>query len=189
MTRPGSGAVQDEETRRRYAAAAPADETGLAALEEALRDPSWRVRKAAAGRIAEAFPAAKSVPRLTRLLGDGGDAGARAAAAEALSLLGPAAVPSLAAAFAGGDERIRKSVLDVIAAAGLGSGADLARAGLDDRDPNVRVAAVEALGRLRPDDAAALLTRALGDVELHVRYAALECLPALAPSPAFNPVR
>lgn len=181
MTRLSDGAMQEEETRRRNAAAAASTDEGLAALEIALRDSSWRVRKAAAGRIAEAFPAARVVPRLTRLLVDATDAGARAAAAEALSLLGAGAVPSLAAAFGAGDERMRKSVLDVIAAAGLGSGADLARAGLSDADPNVRVAAVEALGRLRPEDAGSLLARAIGDPELLVRFAALECLPALSP--------
>lgn len=188
MTGPGATGL-DEEGRRRLAAGAPASDAGLAILEAALRDPSWRVRKTAATRVVALFPPARIVAMLVKTLGDPADAGARSAAAESLAAVGAAAIPALAGAYAAGDARIRKSILDVLAAGGFEDGAagrdgavaELVTAAAADPDPNVRMAAIEAAGRLRIAGIAPLLSRALADREILVRFAALTAVPEDAP--------
>jgi HEAT repeat protein len=172
----------DEEVRRlaveRLPALAP--EEALPLLVDRLGDVSWRVRKAAAERLAVHPSRAHCVPALIASLGDGENSGRRNAALEALVSCGRAAVPALLGRVTDADPDVRKQAVDV-----LGVIADplaepvLARA-LDDADPNVRAAAADALGALSagvPTERLREVARA--DPEVLVRLAALRALVSL----------
>src|SRR6266851_6456124 len=88
-------AQADEE--KRYRSVLELDLSGASALEalvHLLYDESWRVRGAAAERLAS-LPDRRVIAKLLATLGDRGHAGARNSAVEALTRLGLAAGPAV----------------------------------------------------------------------------------------------
>src|SRR5215470_13280340 len=166
------------EEDRRLAAAASDD---VDALIDALGDPSWRVRKEAAARLA-ALGAGAVAARLIGLLGDE-EVGRSAGASEALAALGAAAAPALLDALPRGGAR-RRFIIDALGAARDPAAVPALIRALADGDDNVRAAACEALGALAGvaaaagPEATAALRGALIDASLSVRHAALAGLIA-----------
>lgn len=176
----------EEETRYRAVGALDAsDAEDRAELLLRLGDASWRVRSAAAERLAGAADPLAVVPALVDALARGPDPGARDAAGAALARIGAPAVPALLEGLSAADGGARQAV-----AAALGEIADRRAvvplaARLADPDPNVRAAAAEALGRLGGPDAGAALLAALDSDDATLRLAAVEALAALhLPVPA-----
>lgn len=117
-------------------------------LLDCLGDPSWRVRKAAVERIADA-PRDWDAPQfLIKALADGDNPGRRNAAVEALVRCGTSSVPSLIVATDDPDVDVRKLVVDALAGIGDESAVGRLIEILDDPDSNVRGAAADALGMI-----------------------------------------
>lgn len=174
----------DEELRYRATAgldpAAPAD---LAALLEALADPSWRVRAAAVERLGALRDPAPALPGLIDALGGGATVGAREGAAAALQRLGPWAVPALLERLGGGEPELRQGAAGVLGAIRDRRAVPALAARLADGDPCVRAAAAEALGRIGGAEAAGALEAALASDDAILRLAALEALVDLCACP------
>lgn len=118
-----------------------------------LGDPSWRVRKAAVERIADA-PRDWDAPHfLIKALADGDNPGRRNAAVEALVRCGAMAVPSLIVATDDPDVDVRKLVVDALAGIGDASAVGRLIEILDDPDSNVQGAAADALGMIGSTEA------------------------------------
>jgi HEAT repeat protein len=162
----------------------PADEA-IPLLVERLGDPSWRVRKAAVERLGALPERASAVGPLLGAIADGGDAGRRNAALEALVACGRLAVPGLVDALGSPDVDVRKQAVDVLGTIGDARAEPALERSLADADANVRAAAADALATLGAGTGAgALLARAADDPEPLVRLAALRALVRLeAPVP------
>jgi HEAT repeat protein len=141
----------DEEVRRAALAGldpAPGeDDAALTLLIHALGDRSWRVRKEGAGRAARWNDRRAAASALVDALGEPDNVGRRNAAIEALEGLGSVAVAPLCAALAHKPEH-RKVLIDTLGLLGDPGGATAVEQSLGDPDPNVRMAAAEALGRI-----------------------------------------
>ncbi len=172
--------------QRRYEelrGADPASPEGQARLFAALADESWRVRRAAVGRLVAAAEPRALALRLVALLGDSESVALRNSAAEGLVALGAQAIPALVEAAESADPNVRKFAVDGLGEVRGGEEA-LVRA-LEDRESNVRVAAAEALGKLGGERAALrrLVERPPDDPEL-----LLAALDGLARSDAVLPI-
>ncbi|RMG20645.1 MAG: PBS lyase, partial [Deltaproteobacteria bacterium] len=171
----------DEETRYqavRAAQALPA-ERRLQVGQQALGDEAWRVRKAAT-ELLLAHPDREAVLEIfVARLGDEANAGARNAAAEALTALGAEAVDALHAVARSRDVDQRKFAADILGEGGAPAAVEPLVALLDDADVNVRAAAAEALGKVGDDRARAALLERVASEDLLVRLSALEGLVRL----------
>lgn len=154
-------------------------------LLTALGDEDWRVRKEAASVASRIEPRTAVVFAVARALGERDNIGQRNAAVEALVLIGPDAVPGAIDALGRLDADGRKLAAEVLAGAPTLAGMRALSQALRDEDPNVVVAAVEALGQAHlagdeaRDIARASLTQVLGSTQTPVRLAALESLRGL----------
>jgi HEAT repeat protein len=172
----------DEETRYRAVAELdPADAQDLAVLVERLGDSSWRVRSAAADRVAGA-PGVSAVAELVRVLAHGPGAGAREAAAAALARVGVAAVPAVLEALGAGAQELRQAAAGVLGAIGDARAVAPLTARLADPDANVRAAAAAALGRIGGLGAGAALRAAVESDDATLRLSAVEALASLRAS-------
>jgi HEAT repeat protein len=175
----------DDEVRRLAMERVPALPVAEAVphLVRGLGDPSWRVRKAAVGRLVARADHALVVDALIGALADGENPGRRNAAVEALVACSQEALPKLLAALESPDPDVRKLVVDAVAGVGDEKAAPALVKTLSDPDPNVRAAAADALGSIGDDDARApeaLLRRALDAAEDRlVRLSALRALSRL----------
>jgi HEAT repeat protein len=174
---------EDEEVRRlavERVEALPIEEAILH-LVERIGDSSWRVRKAAVGRLVACSETTQVVDALIVALGDGDNTGRRNSAVEALVECGSRAVPQLVAAMESLDSDVRKLVVDALAGIGDPRSAPALIEMFGDRDANVRAAVCDALGAIGGQDAA----RALQDVAIReseeqlVRFSALHAMAAL----------
>jgi HEAT repeat protein len=159
-------ASADPEKRRRgvaeIARAPEADQPAL--LVRALGDADWRVRKETVGIARTLASSREVIDALVRVLGSGDNVGLRNAAVEALAGFGARAVDAVRSAAVEFDADGRKLVAEVLAASGDAGALGVLEPMLDDRDLNVRAAAIEAIsgvGTLDVDRAAALLERCL----------------------------
>ncbi len=169
----------DEETRYRAVAELDAtDARDRAVLVERLADASWRVRSAAADRIAQ-FAAPDTIGELMQVLAVGPGVGAREAAAAALARVGAPAVPALVERLAVDDPDLRQAAAGVLAAIADGRAVPPLTARLADADPNVRAAAADALGRIGGTAAVAALGAAVDSDDATLRLSAVEALGAL----------
>jgi len=169
----------DEETRYRAVAELDAAEPGdRAVLLERLADQSWRVRAAAADRIAQGSGTA-TVRDLIRVLAVGPGVGAREAAAAALARIGAQAVPVLIEQLATDDPDLRQAVAGVLGAVADGRGVPPLTAQLADPDANVRGAAADALGKIGGAAAVGALQAAVDSDDATLRLSAVEALGAL----------
>ncbi len=180
---PLPGPDPDDEARYREVrgrdAARPGD---LATLLAHLDDPSWRVRAAAAGRLALGDPA-RVVSPLIAALASGGT-GRGSAAAGALVLVGAAAVPALVQALGSDAPGLRIAAAEVLGALGERQASVALAHHLGDPDESVRLAAADALASLGGAAALDALERASRSPEARLVRTALDGLVRLrAPVP------
>jgi HEAT repeat protein len=174
----------DPEERRRAVAdltrAPEGERPGL--LVRALGDADWRVRKEAVG-VARSLAGSREVlEALVRVLGPGDNVGLRNATVEALGGFGSRAVEALREALPALDADGRKLAAEALARSADAAALDVLEAFLDDDDPNVRAAGIEAIsgvGAADVDRAASLLERCLVTDDTLAALAALEGLNRL----------
>jgi HEAT repeat protein len=174
----------DPEVRRRATTAIPDLPPSVAAgyVVRALGDADWRVRKEAAQIALLLGPIPPLLDRLVELLFPGDNVGLRNAVVETLASFGRSAVPAVVAAIPKLDADGRKLAAEILGRAEDPSALGPLEQLLQDADPNVRTAAVEAigdLGALAVDATSRILLRALDSGDLHMRLAALEGLNRL----------
>jgi HEAT repeat protein len=134
----------------------------IAALTEALRDPTTSDRAQVLRDLSQLGAAASSSASAVLELVDNADILTRNQAVQTLQGFGPAAVPALTAALAEKDARRRRNAADVLSRMGIGARpaqAALER-GLKDEDRRVRTACARALwsqGQTTEANAAVLL--------------------------------
>jgi HEAT repeat protein len=113
---------------------------------DALGDDDWRVRREAVMLSPRLVGRAEYVDALLVALNEKENISLRNAVVEALSLLGKDARRRVVAICASLDADARKLAVEVLASAPDAEEVDALVRLLDDEDPNVRVAAIEALG-------------------------------------------
>jgi HEAT repeat protein len=177
-------ALEDPEERRRATATLRdvPPEDGIGLVIRALGDDDWRVRKEAIAVAIAHAPAPVVLKALVNSLGPGDNVGLRNAAVEAIAAFGADAVDALAASLAELDADGRKLAAEALSKTGIAQALLVLKGLLRDTDPNVRVAAVEAvaeLGRSDPKGASGMLEDCLRSNDAFLRLAALDGLRAL----------
>ncbi len=174
----------DEE--RRYRAVLevdPAVPASTPLLLERLDDASWRVRSAAAERLARCDPS-RAIPGLVAALGPDGGAGRRNAAAAALVQMGAPALPALLAALCSSAAELRTAAAEILGDVGDRGAVKALASRIGDPDPNARAAAAEALGKIGGAEAVAALDASLGVSDLVLQRAVLGALGRLRAPPS-----
>ncbi len=189
-----SSALADDSEDVRLEAALACEARALRAcagpLAEWLGDADPDVRAIAARALGHTGSDADA-PRLARMLGDARPQVRRAAVLGLGALGGAAAVPPLVSALADADPIVRERAVtalgEIASDAGERSAASSALLSLTrDEAPEVRVAALDALGMLGDARAGASAMVALDDDVIEVRLAAMRAL-TLVPSTAATP--
>lgn len=181
-----------EERRRavcRISELAPA--ARVSPLLAALGDRDWRVRKEAIGLTAALGPDPDLLSALAAVFQPGDNVGLRNAAVEALGSFGGHAVDALAARVATFDADGKKLAVETLGRSGDAAALELLAPLISDADPNVRVAALEAVGAVgaaRPELARALLMTRLDGTSVLETLAALESLVMLGQGLPFSTV-
>ena len=165
----------------------------LPALKKAMADTSWRVRKSAIN-IAAAFQDEKALRSILALMVDSlhseDNAGLRNSAVEGLTMLGRKAIPYLIKNLNDNDHDVRKFIVDTIGEIWANKdfhGAD-ALSGEEqsvvdelikatrDADENVRLSAIEALGKIGSQKAVNILLSIVEEGDAALKFTALEAL-------------
>lgn len=143
-------ASPDAEVRRRavQALAGARDPSAADLVLAALADGDWRVRRQAAFALRDMSPSEHVLFRLIDALRSADDIGMRNAVVEALGELGQRAVSAIGAALPRLDPERMKLAADALGATRERSALDLLSGLMRSSEPNVRVAAVEAVRRL-----------------------------------------
>jgi len=173
-------AAEDPEDRRRAVIELPGGVRPelLELLVGSLGDDDWRVRKEAAARVSRWGDIEGATLALISVVRDTEEVGRRNAALEALARIGrPAVGPLLGEVSTGGDHR--KFLVDALGVIGEGDATPVLTRLLTDNDPNLRVAAAEALRQIGGTGAKAALRGLLAAADLTLRLAALEGLAVL----------
>jgi HEAT repeat protein len=177
-------ALEDPEERRRATASlrdVPPEE-GIGLVIRALGDDDWRVRKEAIAVAIAHAPAPVVLKALVSSLGPSDNVGLKNAAVEAIAAHGADAVDALAASLAELDADGRKLAAEALSKTGIVQALFVLKGLIRDADPNVRIAAVEAvaaLGASDPKVAANILEGCLDSSDSFLRLAALDGLRAL----------
>lgn len=153
----------DPEERRRASLELREVESNLAVrlLPFALGDDDWRVRKEAVTAASSRAPTGALIGSVLRMLAPGDNVGLRNAAVDLLASWGGPSVDALAGAVGTLDADGRKLAAEALGRSGQVRAVPILKAMSSDPDPNVRLAAVEALAALGPlclEEVAALLT-------------------------------
>jgi HEAT repeat protein len=185
----------DEETRRGIVADLvrsirdrdpPASALDL--LVAAMGDPSWRVRREASEGAAAWPEPAHAAELLVAALHEAENVGRRNALVEAVVQLGRAALPALLRALRARPAH-RKLLVDALGAIGDSAASEAIIEALADEDPNVRIAAAEALGSAGGAEVVAALTAAMEQARMrHEQLFRLAALDALSRRDAQLPV-
>lgn len=177
------GSSDPEERRRAVARLAFEDADASADLILlGLGDADWRVRKEAVRIATAAAPAPRLLAALVEALGPGDNVGLRNAAVEAIAGFGVDAVEALSGAIAGLDADGKKLAAEALARTGQPAALLELRPLLQEADPNVRAAALEAVagvGAAGAKEAVPLLMGCLSDPDSFLRLAALDGLNEL----------
>jgi HEAT repeat protein len=174
----------DPEVRRRATARIPqlgADQVP-SYIVRSLGDVDWRVRKEATQVAGAHGPSGALVEALVAQLFPGDNVGLRNAVVETLASFGESAVAAVIAAIPRLDADGKKLAAEILGRAEVPNAAGALEILLVDPDPNVRVAAIEAigsLGQLAIDASSRVLLESLDAPEVHTRLAALEALNQL----------
>ena len=142
----------------------------------ALKDTSWRVRKAALDVMLSCFSPEEPMPGLVALLGLPDNAGARNSAIEGFVRIGSHAVDHLAGAFKTADADVRKFIMDIAGESGDKKFIPLLMSALEDSDPNVVASAVEHLGIMKEPSAVGALEEIIDRGDVWTSYPAVEAL-------------
>jgi HEAT repeat protein len=180
-------ALFDPDPEVRYRAVLALDgSTGLSKLLARLSDESWRVRKAAVERIAAMPDPLGAVEPLLDRLACADDAGARNAAAEALSRIGDGAVGPLVSRLEDPDGDVRKLAADVLGEIGSQAAVTGLVRALTDPNGNVQAAAAEALGKIGGKSGTAALEASLLRCDRSLRVSALDALVRCGAAPPLS---
>jgi HEAT repeat protein len=174
----------DPELRRRATARIPSldSEQVPSFIVRALGDADWRVRKEATQVAVSLGPSSPLIEKLVAQLFPGDNVGLRNAVVETLASFGASAVPVVIAAIPRLDADGKKLAAEILGRAEVPNAAGALETLLTDPDPNVRVAAIEAvggLGRLAIDASSRVLLEAIDVPDVHAQLAALEALNRL----------
>jgi HEAT repeat protein len=164
----------------------------VAPLLSALGDDDWRVRKEAIWLSGELGPEPELLSALVSAFDPGDNVGLRNAAVEALGAFGSAAVGALAARLPELDADGKKLSIEALGRSGDASALELLAPLVVDPDPNVRVAALEALGSVgvaRAEATRTLLVSRLHESDPLETLAALESLAAIGGGVPFAEVQ
>lgn len=172
-----------EERRRATSELAGFDAEGVAEfVAAALADDDWRVRKEAVAVALALAPNPGILERLVAAFLPSENVGLRNAAVEALGGYGEAAVDALSAKLPELDADGRKLAVDALARGGQPSALPELEKLLDDADPNVCIAAAEAIAQIAGrgvGEAIPLLERCVASDNVLVAMSALDGLNAL----------
>ncbi len=150
----------------------------LPLIIEGLKDPEWRVRKAAI-EAGFSYPDLTSlIPELVTALADPDNVGRRNAAAELLAGIGDRAVPVLILKLEDQDPDVRLFATNVLGEIRSPAAINALTQRLKDPEENVRLAAVERLGLFDDPAVDAALIGLLETGDIPLRFAALEALAA-----------
>jgi HEAT repeat protein len=189
----GLSAADSEERRRAVALIAELPPSArVEPLLAALGDLDWRVRKEAIGLTVELGPDPELLRALVDVFEPGENVGLRNAAVEALGAFGPAAVETLSARVGQLDADGKKLAIEALGRSGEASALEALAPLVRDGDPNVRVAALEALGAIgatRVDEARSLLMSGLQSGQPLETLAAAESLVTLGAGLPFATVQ
>jgi HEAT repeat protein len=174
----------DPEVRRRAVAVIPdvAQSDAAELVLRALGDGDWRVRKEASQIAFLIGPSSALLDKLVGALFPGENVGLRNAVVETLSSFGRSAVPAVVGALGRLDADGKKLAAEVLGRAHDPGAMPALERLLHDGDPNVRTAALEAigdLGGLAVDAASRVLISSLKSADVHMRLASLEGLNRL----------
>lgn len=151
-------------------------------LIQVLGDQDWRVRKEAVLVALTYAPSRVMLTRLISALASAENVGLRNAAVEAIGGYGEDAVELLAHALSSMDADGRKLAVEALGRSGGSSSMPVLSATLEDRDPNVHLASIEALasiGCAGVREVEPLLEACLVSSEPLTKLAALEGLNAM----------
>lgn len=159
----------------------------LALLSEALGDSSWRVRKTAADVIVRHPEQKAAIATLVNALYDSENVGRRTSAIEALVMIGEPAMDDLVSSYQTYDVDVRKFVIDIVGDIGSKKATPFLLRSLSDQDENVRLASVEALGKVGGAESYDKLIELVNQPQdMPIRFSALHILGKLGrplPSP------
>ncbi|HYQ16500.1 MAG TPA: HEAT repeat domain-containing protein, partial [Polyangiaceae bacterium] len=174
------GSFDPEERRRAVARIADLPPSSrVPPLLSALGDGDWRVRKEAIGLTTQLGPEPDMLLALAKVFEPGDNVGLRNAAVEALGGFGGFAVEALAPRVAWLDADGKKLAVEALGRSGNPAALDLLAPLIADLDPNVRLAALEAVGAVgasRVEAARVLLTSRISGADPLETLAALESL-------------
>lgn len=145
-------------------------------LLRALKDTSWRVRKAAVETLVDEYKPESFLDKLVELLYDDDNAGARNAAIETFVRLGSVSVPTLQHSYESGDSDVRKFIIDIAGEVKHRDVVPLLIKSLGDSDDNVKASAVEHLSQYGEKAVVGELMDMLEKGELWTAYPAIEAL-------------
>jgi HEAT repeat protein len=163
-------------------------ESDIPLLIEAMKDPSWRVRKTATEILKDRFSPDSYIKGIITLLYIEDNAGARNSAIDLLVSLGGKAVPALIEAFTTNNHDVRKFIIDVIGEITDKRALPLLLSALKDEDENVKASAVEHLGKLKEPSVVDALIDILRGNDLWIAYPAADALGRICNRKAIKPL-
>ena len=187
----------DEEVRREAVEALinmPFSKELLLLIKRAMADMSWRVRKSAVDITAtfkDDSAISSIVQLMTELLHSEDNAGLRNSAVEGLIRLGSKAVPYLIKNITDSDHDVRKFIVDILGDIYSDKNIDTVTkdnivnaliGAAKDTDENVRLSAVEGLGKVGSSKAVDILVEILKTGDVALKFTALEALGGIGRS-------
>ncbi|MCK4911606.1 MAG: HEAT repeat domain-containing protein [Thermodesulfovibrionales bacterium] len=151
-------------------------EEAVTALIGALKDPSWRVRKASVDTLLENYNPSEFLAGMEGLLYEEGDAGARNSAIEAFIRLGHDASAHLISAYETDNVDVRKFIVDIAGEVRDKDTVPMLIRALKDEDENVVASAVEHLGTMREPSVLSALVEIIESGDVWTSFPAIEAL-------------
>jgi len=159
----------------------------LPLLKKAIGDESWRVRKSAVNvgvSFHEPAAVAAIVPLMIDLLRAEDNAGLRNSAVECLTRFGIKSAPYLIQNLNDKDHDVRKFIVDILSDIWTRKGDQVLDQGIvdaliiaiDDHNENVRLAAIEGLGKIGSNNAVQALLKILEKGDSALKFTTLEAL-------------
>ncbi len=151
-------------------------EAAVSALVGALKDPSWRVRKASVDTLLENYKPSEFLAGIEELLYEEWDAGARNSAIEAFIRLGHEASAHLISAYETDNVDVRKFIVDIAGEIKDKDTVPMLIKALRDTDENVVASAVEHLGTIREPSVLKALVEIIRTGDVWTAFPAVEAL-------------